>query len=115
VDLDPTEGWTQVVQGLVEAELGLWEEASRDLSEGARMRPHDAEAQLLAAVAATAAGWEDLAYEMMERGRQGALTGDLPLLEAVEGRLNEGSESAETFLVQELLPSALRERLMVRP
>ncbi len=115
VDLDPTEGWAQVVQGLVEAELGLWEEASRDLSEGARARPQDVEAQLLAALAAEVAGWEDLAQEMMERGRQGALPGDVPLVEAVEGRLDEGSESAEGFLVQELLPGALRERLMVRP
>ena len=77
--------------------------------------PEDVEAQLLAALASEAAGWEDLAYEMMERGRQGALPGDLPLLEAVEGRLNEGMESAKSFLVQELLPGALRERLMVRP
>jgi tetratricopeptide (TPR) repeat protein len=115
VDLDPTEGWTQVVQGLVEAELGWWEEASRDLSEGARSRPQDVEAQLLASLAALVAGWEDLAHEMMERGRQGALQGDLPLVEAVEGRLDEGPESAESFLVQELVPGALRERLMVRP
>jgi tetratricopeptide (TPR) repeat protein len=114
-DLDPAGGWTQVLQGLLEAELGRWDEASRDLSEGARSRPEDVEAQLLAALVAEAGGWEDLAYEMMERGRQGALPGDLPLLEAVESRLNEGKESAESFLVQELLPGALRERLMVRP
>jgi tetratricopeptide (TPR) repeat protein len=115
VDLDPGDGWAQVVQGLVEAELGRWEEASRDLSEGARARPLDVEAQLLAALASGVAGWEDLAYEMMERGRQGALPGDLPLVDAVEGRLDEGPESAEGFLVQELLPGALRKRLMVRP
>ncbi|MGD2123260.1 MAG: tetratricopeptide repeat protein [Gemmatimonadota bacterium] len=115
VDLDPAEGWVQVVLGLVEAELGNWEEASRDLSEGARSRPQDVEAQLLAALTAEVAGWEDLAYEMMERGRQGALPGDLPLVEAVEGRLDEGSESCRGFLVQELLSGALRERLMVRP
>jgi tetratricopeptide (TPR) repeat protein len=115
VDLDQGEGWSQVVLGLVEAELGLKEEAARDLSEGARLRPHDTEAQLLAALAAEAAGWEELAYEMLERGRQVALPGDLPLLEAVEGRLEEDPEASEILLVQELLPGALRERLMNRP
>jgi tetratricopeptide (TPR) repeat protein len=115
VDLEPGEGWSQVVMGLVEAELGRLEEAARDLSEGARLRPEDVEAQLLAALAAEAAGWEDLAYEMLERGRLGAEVGDLPILEAVEGRLHEGEATAAALLDQELLPGALRERLMIRP
>ncbi len=115
MELDPGEGWCMVVLGLVEAELGLWEEAASDLSEGARHRPQDVEAHLLAALAALVAGWEDLAYEMMEGGRQNALPGDLPLVESVEARLDEGPESAERLLVQELLPGALRGRLMVRP
>jgi hypothetical protein len=33
----------------------------------------------------------------------------------VESRLEEGAESARAFLLQELLPGALRERLMNRP
>jgi len=115
VDLDPGEGWGQIVMGLVEAELGRMEEAARDLSEGARLRPEDVEAQLLAALAAESAGWEDLAYEMLERGRQGADAGDLSLLEAVESRLDEGASDSEALLNQEILPGALRERLMTRP
>jgi len=115
VDLDQGEGWSQVVLGLVEAGLDQMEGAVRDLSEGARLRPYDVEAQFLAALAAEAAGWEDMAYEMMERGRQGALPDDLPLLEIVEGRLEEGAESARAFLLQEFLPGVLRERLMNRP
>ena len=115
VDLDPGEGWGMVVMGLVEAELGLMEEAVRDLSEGARLRPEDVEAQLLAALAAEAVGWDDLAYEMLERGRQGADSADLPLLEAVEGLLPEGESESAGLLMQEVLPGALRERLMIRP
>jgi tetratricopeptide (TPR) repeat protein len=115
VDLDQAEGWNQVVLGLVEAELDRMEEAARDLSEGARLCPDDVEAQLLAALAAEAAGLEDLAYEMVERGRQGALPGDLPLLEMVDLRIEEGPESAGAFLLQEILPGSLRERLMTRP
>lgn len=115
VDLDPGEGWSQVVMGLVEAELGRLEEAARDLSEGARLRPEDVEAQLLAALAAESAGFEDLAYEMLERGRQGSEGGDLPLLDAVEERLDFGASESAFLLAQELLPGALRERLMTRP
>lgn len=115
VDLAAEDGWNQVVMGLVEAELGRFEEAARDLSEGARQRPEDVEAQLLAALAAEAADLEDLAFEMLERGRQGAEAGDQPLLDAVEGRLYEGRGGSADLLSQEILPGALRERLMTRP
>ncbi len=115
LELDPGDGWTQVVMGLVEAELDRMDEAVRDLSEGARSRPEDVEAQLLAALAAEVAGWKDLAFEMLERGRQGAVEGDLPLLELVEARLYEGEGETAALLDQEVLPGALRERLMTRP
>lgn len=115
VDLDVGAGWSQVVLGLAEAELGRFEEAARDLSEGAKMRPEDVEAQLLASLAAKTAGWEDLAYEMLERGRQEAQEGDLALLEAVEQRVYGEESDPGTFFRQEILPGALRERLMTRP
>ena len=88
--------------------------------EGARLILHSARVKivvitLLAALAARVAGWEDLAYEMLERGRQELQPGDLPLLEAVEGRLGEEVSTSEDLLVQELLPGVLRERLMTRP
>jgi tetratricopeptide (TPR) repeat protein len=114
-DLDPGDGWTQVVLGLVEAEAERIDEAARDLSTGARLRPIDVEAQLTAALACMAAGFEDLAYEMLERGRQTAVSGDLPLLEAVEERLEEGPEESQKLLNQDVLPGILRERLMNRP
>ena len=58
---------------------------------------------------------EDLAWEMLERGRQNADPLDLPFPEQVEARLGGGPESARSFLVQELLPGVIRERLMTRP
>lgn len=115
VHLDSGEGWAQVVMGLVEVELGRLEEAVLDLSEGARARPQDVEAQLLAALAAASAGFEDLAFEMLERGRQGAEAGDLSLLEQVEGNLDEGARDASALLAEEILPGVLRQRLMARP
>jgi tetratricopeptide (TPR) repeat protein len=115
IDLNPKDGWSQVVMGMMEVELDRIEEATRDLSEGARQRPEDAEAQLLASLAALASGWEDLAYEMLERARQVATGADLPLLEAVEARLDEEGPEARSFLRLEVLPTLLRERLMARP
>jgi tetratricopeptide (TPR) repeat protein len=115
VDLDPAEGWGQVVLGLVEADLGRLDDGARDLSAGARLRPFDFEAQLLAALASAAAGWEDLAYEMLERGRLVAVEGDQLLLDMAEARIVEGGEEVADFLIQEILPGALRERLMQRP
>jgi tetratricopeptide (TPR) repeat protein len=115
VELAPGDGWSLVVKGLVEVELDLKEEAARDLQEGARVRSEDVEAQILAALATGAVRWEDLAWEMLERGRQNAAPLDLPLLQQVEMRLDESPENAWSFLVQELLPGAMRERLMTRP
>jgi tetratricopeptide (TPR) repeat protein len=115
VEMEPGDGWSRVILGLVELELGRLEEANLDLSEGARLRPEDVEAQLLASLTAQSVGWEDLAYEMLERARFVAESGDLPLLEAVEGLLGEGEEGAKTFLIEEALPTVLRERLMARP
>lgn len=115
VDLDPGDGWVRVVMGLVEVELGRLDEAVLDLSAGARERPGDPEAQLLAALAAEAAGFEDLAYEMLERGRQGSEADHLGLLELVERSVDEGGEGSAALLVEEILPGILRQRLMARP
>jgi tetratricopeptide (TPR) repeat protein len=115
VELEPEEGWVRVVKGLVEVTLDRLEDAARDLAEGARERPEDVEAQVLAALAAGAVPREDLAWEMLERGRQNADPLEVPFLEQVEMRLDEGPESARAFLVQEVVPGAMRERLMTRP
>ncbi len=115
VELESGEGWSLVMKGLVEVELDRMDDAARNLSEGARDRPEDVEAQVMAALAAAAVRREDLAWEMLERGRQNAGALDLPFLEQVEARLGEGPESARSFLVRELLPGVMRERLMTRP
>lgn len=114
VELDPHDGWSRILLGLALARLDRKEEAAGDLIAGAQDRPGDVEAQLLAALGASAAGREDLAWEMLERARQRALPGDLPRVGAVEERLAV-PEAAWRFLNETLGPGALRERLMVRP
>ena len=113
-ELDPEDGWIRVVLGLALLESDRAEEALVELEAGARARPDDTEAQLLASLAARSVD-EDLAWELLERGRMAAFGVDVELVEAVEERLEEGPEAAREFLVGELAPAAYRERLRQRP
>ncbi len=108
-------GWALVLLGLSWVEEDEMEEAARALEEGARVRPDDLDAQLLAALATSAAGWEDRALEMLERARIRAEGVDEGLVSEVESRLEAGSESAGLFLRRSIGPSSLRERLIQRP
>ncbi len=115
VAMDPDEGWTRVVLGLLLLEDDRFEEGLGELSEGARLSPDDVEAQLLAALTAAAVEREDLAYEMLERGRMRAMEGDMALVREVEERLDSGPSFARTLLTEEAIPDSLRSRLAERP
>ena len=113
--LDPNDGWHRVLLGLVLCEVDRMDEAAGDLSAGAHLCPEDFEAQLLAALAACAVGWDDTSYEMVERARQVALSGDLSEVEEVALRVEAGAAQSLELLVTTLVPGTLRERLMARP
>ncbi len=115
VTLDPDDGWTRVVFGLLLLEDGRAEEASGELSEGAHRLPEDIEAQMLAALAAAAVGLDDIAYEMVERGRMRAADGDLALVSSVEEHVDSGADVSAIFLAEDVAPDALRSRLLERP
>lgn len=115
VEQDPGDGWGLILLGLVDLELDDLEAAAASLEEGARIRPEDPEAQLLAALALGVAGWDDRSLEMVERARYVAQGEDLNRVEEAETRLEESPEAAREFLTSSLVPSAFRERLMTRP
>ena len=115
LELDPGDGWVRVILGLVEVEDDDLEEGMGDLVAGAEARPGDFEAQLLAALSLAASGWEDRAYEMLERARHGDGEVDQAALDQVSDRIDDGAEASREALAQAMGPSALRERLMVRP
>ena len=115
VRMDPEDGWPRVVLGLMLLEAGRFDEAAGELSEGARLLPEDVEAQLAAALAASVAGSDDLAWEMLERARIRADEEDAVLLVAVEDRLDAGAEAARTLLMDDMAPDLLRRRLLERP
>ncbi len=112
---DPEDGWARSLSGLVLVSLGRTDEALPDLLGAADLRPEDVELALLAGLAAAASGEEDRAYELVGRARLRAISGDLPLVEAVSDRVAEGHEESKTFLEEDFVTGALRERLMTRP
>lgn len=115
VRLAPSDGWPRVLLGLVLLESARPEEGAAELANGARRRPNDVEAQLLAALAAAAIGWDDLAVEMIERARQIATGLDAVTVEEADDRILEGPDTAGRFLRESVAPGALRDRLMARP
>jgi tetratricopeptide (TPR) repeat protein len=115
VRLDPEEGWTRVVLGLVLLEGDRLEEATGELVSGARILENDVEAQLAASLAAAASGLDDTAWEMLERARLNALDADMVLVTAVEDRLDAGYEAAGEMLSDEVGPDLLRSRMSERP
>lgn len=115
VRLDPEDGWSRVILGLVLLETDRPEEAAGELAAGARLSEGDVEAQLAAALGAAQIGQDDLAYEMLERARLRAGVEDLALVTAVEDRIDLGPESARTLLREDLGPDLLRRRLQERP
>ena len=114
-EVDPEDGWARALAGLVLVSLGRTEDALGDLLGAADLRPEDVELALLAALAAAASGEEDPAYELVERARLRAESGNLSLIEAVSDRVEEGHEACKTFLEEEFVTGMLRERLMTRP
>lgn len=115
VRLNPDDGWVRVVFGLVLLEADREEEAAGELMSGARLSEDDVEAQLAAALAAAAAGLDDVAYEMLERGRLRAMGDDVQIVDAVEEQIDAGAVSAASMLREDFAPDLLRRRLQERP
>jgi Flp pilus assembly protein TadD len=115
VESDPDDGWGRVVLGLALLAADRIDEALPELDRGARLSDGDAEAQVITALACAAEGWEDGAWEMLERGRLAAEGTDALTVNEAEDRMNESPEAALDLLRTTLVPSALRERLAVRP
>ncbi len=115
IELNPSDGWTRILLGLAYLELDELQESMGMLEEGARHRPEDVEAQLLAALALTVGGWEDRAFEMLERARLQVDELDRSLVLEVEGLIEDGSEPCLRFLKSSIGPSSFRARMLERP
>ena len=115
VRLDPEDGWVRTVFGLLLLEAERDDEGAGELISGARASAQDVDAQIAAALAASANGLDDIAYEMLERARMLAAEGDLALVADVEERIDAGGESVVSALREDFGPDMLRSRLQERP
>jgi Flp pilus assembly protein TadD len=112
LDIAPEDSWTRLLVGLLRLESGEAEEGATALVEAAAERDTDFEAQILAALAAAAQGWEDRAQEALARADLADEGRDVELLAEVEGRVAVGAEAARDLLSESLAPSILHERLI---
>jgi protein O-GlcNAc transferase len=105
------DSWTRLLLGLVYTELRRPEEAAESLLRAAEERPVDAEAQVLAALAAAAVGWQDAAEDALARAPFAEEGQDSALQEEVEERVASGADAAAAYLRDNLAPSVLHDRL----
>ena len=111
LEIAPDDSWTRVLLGLVNLELDDMEQGAEQLIRAADERTDDPEAQVLAALAAAAAGWDDAALTTIARVEFSAESFDEELLDEARDRIDEGAEAAREFLTEDVAPLVLRERL----
>ncbi len=109
--LAPDDSWTRVLLGLVYVDLGRAEEAAEMLVEASETRADDAEAQLLAALAAAAQGWDEAAQTALARAEYAVEGSDVEMWREADERILSGPEAAAAMLREEIGPSILHERL----
>jgi len=109
--LAPDDSWTRVLFGLVLFERERLEEAAEELIRAAGERTDDAEALIIGAVAAAAAGWLDPAEELLAKAEYVVEGVEAHLLEEAEAAVRAGQEPARRLLRTTLGPTILRERL----
>lgn len=110
--LAPDDTWNRVILALLQLELEELETAAENLVRAATERTDDPEAQVLAALAAAAAGWDDAAQDALARAPYGAEGTDATMIDEAESRIAMGGEAPLRMLRDALGPSALRDRLM---
>ncbi len=115
VERAPDDAWVRGMLGIALIEADRADEAAVELDLAAAHAPDDAVLQILVALSRAANGDVDAGWEFVERARFHAEGPDALLVDEAEERLEEGEEAARDFLRTTLAPSALRERLAVRP
>ena len=111
LELAPDDSWTRLLLGLIYIEQGDGEIGAETLIQAADEREDDAEAQILAALAAAAQGWADSAEDIIAKATYSAEGSDRELLNEAEERIAAGATEALEMLREHMGPSVLHERL----
>ncbi|MGH7477063.1 MAG: tetratricopeptide repeat protein [Longimicrobiales bacterium] len=112
LELEPDDAWNRILLGLLYVEQDQIEDAAEALWRAAEQAESDPEAQIAAALAAAAVGWEEAAQTALLRAGYAAEAADRLLIDEAEERVTMGAEAARSLLVDSLAPSMLHDRLI---
>jgi superkiller protein 3 len=112
LELAPDDSWTRMLLGLIQLEVADVEQGAEQLLRAADERPEDAEAQVVAALAAAVVGWDGAAQQTIARVEYAAEQFDEEMLDEARDRIDNGPDAAREFLMETVAPVALRDRLM---
>jgi tetratricopeptide (TPR) repeat protein len=114
VALAPEDDDVRVLHALALLRHGSLAEAAEELNATSQVIEGDAEVQLLSALACATQEWDGEAWNSLARAEQGAGPGDAALIREVEDVIEGGPAAAREFLLTQLAPTVLRERLFAR-
>ena len=112
--LAPDDAEVRLLHALALLRQGGLTEAAEELHASSLALPDDAELQLLAALACAAQSWDGEAWDALARAEGASIPAESALLREVEEAIDAGPEAAHNFLVAQLAPALLRERLFER-
>lgn len=112
LEISPEDQWTRILLGLIYVELNQFEDAAEELLRAAPEVSEDGEAQLLAALAAAAVGWEGAAQDALARADYLPEPVEAELLSEITERISEGEEASREFLRDTFAPAVLHDRLI---
>ena len=97
--------------GLLLIQEGDASRAAEELYPLGEVLAEDAESQVLLALLFAAEGWENEAWLALSRAEAATVRGDPEVVREVEEAIEAGEEASRTLLLQEVVPSALRDRI----
>ena len=112
--LAPDDVDVRMLHGLALLRTGGLTGAAEELHAASLAAPDDTDVQLLAALACASQEWSDEAWEALARAEGASTPAESALLREVEEAIDAGAEASEDFLLTQLAPALLRERLFER-
>jgi Flp pilus assembly protein TadD len=112
--LAPDDVDVRMLHGLALLRCGGLSTAAEELHAASLAATDDTDVQLLAALACASQEWRDEAWEALARAEGASTPAESALLREVEEAIDAGAEASEDFLVNQLAPALLRERLFER-
>ena len=112
--LAPDDVDVRTLHGLALLRIGGLTAAAEELHAASLAATDDTDVQLLAALACASQEWSGEAWEALARAEGASTPAESALLREVEEAIDAGAEASEEFLLTQLAPALLRERLFER-